>query len=445
MLSQELNEKLTRVGPGTPGGKLLRHYWHPIAGAAELTAKQPTKRIRLLGESLVLYRDASGNLGLIQEPCPHRRISFYYGIPEPDGIRCPYHGWYFDGAGNCLEQPAEPEGSTFKDRVKAITYPVQVLGGLVFAYLGPAPAPLLPRYDLFAWDNVYRQIGLTVLPCNWVQAMENSIDATHVEWLHGYYTNYLGQKAAAERGDAFRPRSVRHHVKLGFERFEHGIIKRRVEEGGSEEDDDWKIGHPVVFPCTLKTGAIAGPSFQIRVPMDDTHTLHILYKVYRPGVPVPPQEEVPVFQVPWEGDDGDALVNFTLGQDMMAWATQGEIAARDQEKLGASDTGIIVYRELLQEQIERVERGEEPMEVYRDPAHNQIVELPQELRKHGNAHWGRPAAMNDGLYRHMPVPASVMELFDRASELEARGEALHQRPDATLDAGLGRREVALKR
>ncbi len=448
MLTEELNEKLTRVGPGTPGGELLRRYWHPIAGVAELDG-HPTKRVRLLGEDLVLYRDKSGELGLIGERCPHRRISLYYGIPELFGIRCPYHGWAFDHAGNCVEQPAEPEGSTFKDRVQAVSYPVEQLGGLVFAYLGPLPAPHLPRYDLFACDDAVRQIGFTVLPCNWVQAMENSLDATHVEWLHGYYTNFLGERAAAEQGKPFRPRTLRHHVKIGFDRFEHGIIKRRVEEGGSEEDDDWKIGHPVVFPYTLKTGAVAASSFQIRVPMDDTHTLHILYKVYRPGIPVPPeiQQQVTVHQLPWEDESGDAVVDFTLGQDMMAWVTQGSIAERQLEKLGASDTGIIVYRELLEEQIDRVARGEEPMEVYHDAARAQFVELPQERQKHGSAQWGRPTSrVIDGLYRHMPVPPIVEELFRQAEELEAAGQELHRRHDSTLDAGTDRRrEVALKR
>jgi 5,5'-dehydrodivanillate O-demethylase oxygenase subunit len=448
VLTPELNEKLTRVGPGTPGGELLRHYWHPIAGVAELD-EHPTKRVRLLGEDLVLYRDRAGKHGLIGERCPHRRISLYYGIPEPFGIRCPYHGWAFDHAGQCLEQPAEPEGSTFKERVQAVSYPVEELGGLIFAYLGPQPAPELPRYDLFACENAVRQAGFTVLPCNWVQAMENSLDATHVEWLHGYYTNYLNERAAAISGLRFQPRAIRPHVKIGFDRFEHGIIKRRVEAGGSEEDDDWKIGHPVVFPYTLKTGAVAASSFQIRVPMDDTHTLHILYRVYRPGIPVPPeiQDRVTIHQVPWAHENGDAVVDFTLGQDMMAWATQGEIAERHLEKLGASDTGVILYRELLEEQIDRVARGEEPLEVYRDPDAASYVVLPQERTKHGTAQWGRPTArVLDGLYRHMPVPPEVTELFRQAEELEATGQELHTQHASTLEAGAARRrEVALKR
>jgi 5,5'-dehydrodivanillate O-demethylase len=448
MLTQEENEKLTRVGPGTPGGELLRRYWHPIAGSIELE-ERPTKRIRLLGEDLVLYRDRSGRPGLIGEACPHRRISLYYGIPEPFGIRCPYHGWAFDHDGQCVEQPAEPYDSTFKDRIQAVSYPVEEMGGLLWAYLGPLPAPELPRYDLFVCDDAVRQIGITVIPCNWVQAMENSLDATHVEWLHGYYTNFLAEQAAAATGEPFRRRDLRPHVRIGFDRFEHGMIKRRIEEGGSEEDDDWKIGHPVVFPYILKTGAVAASSFQIRVPMDDTHTYHILYRVYRPGIPVPPevQERVTVHTLPWQEANGDAVVNYTLAQDMMAWVTQGEIANRPLEKLGASDTGIIMYRQMLEEQIDRVARGEEPIEVYHDAEQAAFVELPQERKKHGTAQWGRPTIMRrDGLSEHMPVPPVVLDLFRQAEELEAAGQELHRRHDSTLDLGLERRrEVAIKR
>jgi 5,5'-dehydrodivanillate O-demethylase len=124
MLSNEMNERLTRVGPGTPAGKLLRCYWHPIAPAVELDAN-PVKKVRLLGEDLVLYRDRSGNLGLIDDRCPHRRTSFESGIPEDEGLRCPYHGWRFGANGQCLEQPGEPWDSTFKDQVKIKAYRAQ--------------------------------------------------------------------------------------------------------------------------------------------------------------------------------------------------------------------------------------------------------------------------------------------------------------------------------
>src|SRR5262249_6479673 len=157
---------------------------------------------------------------------------------EATGLRCPYHGWLFDSTGSCLEQPAEPDESTFKNRIRTAAYPVQELGGMVFAYLGPEPAPLLPRFDLFGMDGVLRCVGRAEIPCNWLQIMENSVDATHVEWLHGRYFSYvLDRKHPGEENDLSR--FAKHHKKIGFDVFEWGIIKRRVLEGSTEEDDDW--------------------------------------------------------------------------------------------------------------------------------------------------------------------------------------------------------------
>jgi 5,5'-dehydrodivanillate O-demethylase len=253
MLSAEKNERLTRVGPGTPMGELLRRYWWPIA-THDVATRVPVKR-RLLGEDLVLYRDGSGTVGLLAEQCPHRRAALWLGAAEEVGLRCGYHGWRFDADGRCLEQPGEPAESTFRDRIRATAYPVQELGGLVFAYLGPAPVPQLPRYDLFVWDDAWRDIGHAELPCNFVQIMENSVDPYHVEWLHGRYGSFL-------RGESL-PVVTKMHVKVAFEVFEHGILKRRVLEGHTEEDDDWKVGHPLVFPHMLRVGAAGLATFQI--------------------------------------------------------------------------------------------------------------------------------------------------------------------------------------
>src|SRR5437016_200555 len=131
---------------------LLRHYWQPIAAQAELQ-QDPVKPVRLLGESLVLFRDRSGHLGLVGESCMHRGTSLAYGIPESAGLRCAYHGWLYAPDGRCIEQPAEPSDRQFADRIQATAYPVRELGGLVFAYLGPDPAPAVPRYNVLAWSH----------------------------------------------------------------------------------------------------------------------------------------------------------------------------------------------------------------------------------------------------------------------------------------------------
>src|SRR2546425_967120 len=189
MLTVAENDRLTRVGPGTPMGELMRRYWHPIAAASQLE-ENPTKAVRLLGEDLVLFKDRSGTLGLIGDRCPHRKVNLLYGIPEQEGLRCAYHGWVFNEEGRCLEQPyeeAEDPGNSFKEKIRTKAYHVQELSGLIFAYMGPEPAPLIPEWDLFAFKNVYRDIGVSVIPCNWMQIMENSVDPVHAEWLHGVF------------------------------------------------------------------------------------------------------------------------------------------------------------------------------------------------------------------------------------------------------------------
>ena len=141
MLTREQNERFTQVGPGTPMGELFRRYWMPVAAVSQLYA-HPTKAVKVLGESLVLYRDRSGSYGLIQDACAHRNTNLLWGIPEERGLRCPYHGWLYDATGQCLEQPAEAPESTFKDKVKIKAYPIEELGGMLWAWLGPEPRPM---------------------------------------------------------------------------------------------------------------------------------------------------------------------------------------------------------------------------------------------------------------------------------------------------------------
>src|SRR5213080_4548262 len=148
MLSKEDNELLTRIGPGTPCGELLRRYWHPVALSRELTEERPRKRVQILGEELVLYRTGDGGYGLVGEHCSHRGASLYYGFLENGGIRCPYHGWLYDVSGRCVEQPFEPQQSMLKHTLRHPAYPVEELSGLLFAYLGPPEKQhLLPRLD----------------------------------------------------------------------------------------------------------------------------------------------------------------------------------------------------------------------------------------------------------------------------------------------------------
>jgi 5,5'-dehydrodivanillate O-demethylase len=413
MLSPEQNDTLTKVGRGTPMGDLLRRFWHPVAACSEL-AERPTKLIKILGESLVLYRDKKGRPGLVGDTCAHRRASLLYGIPEEDGLRCAYHGWKYDRSGRCTETPAEPAGSTFKEKIKIPGYPVEELGGLLFAYLGPEPAPLLPRWDLLVRDDALRDIGVAVVPCNWVQIMENGLDPVHVEWLHQHFNNYVLDRLGRES----ERKSPQHHEKIGFDLFEHGIIKRRVLEGETEANEDWQTGHPILFPNILLSGSVRRPTFQIRVPIDDTHTVHWWYSCYvaEPGVKAAPQEKIPFYKVPVPatGDDGEpewTLLDNNSGQDLAMWYTQGAVADRTQERLGDSDRGVILYRKLLVDEMEKAARGEDPMNVIRDPQKNARIKLKlEEAKLAGRA---GSAGRQGGATKYSPI-------LDEAARASAR-------------------------
>ena len=293
MLTAEQNDELTQVARGTPMGELLRRYWYPVAFTRELE-EFPVKAVRLLGEDLALFKTPRGRYGLVPEACPHRRASLAYGVVEADGLRCPYHGWMFGTDGSCLDQPAEREETNFRERVRAQAFSAAEMGGLVWGYIGPQPAPELPRFDVFVMDGV-RDIGWADLPCNFVQIMENAVDPHHTEWLHGRFFEFM----ARHQGFDAPPSFGKKHVKVGFDAFEWGIIKRRVVEGASEEDDDWKIGHPLVFPYNMRVGGANIEQMQIRVPIDRTTTRFMLYSVHAPdGIEFPEQPIVPDYQIP---------------------------------------------------------------------------------------------------------------------------------------------------
>ncbi len=379
MLSQSDNEILTKVGPGTPAGELLRRYWHPVAVAGELTAEKPIKAVKILGENLVVFRmpanegETQPRYGLVAEQCPHRLASLAYGRVDAEGIRCPYHGWKFSPNGRCIEQPAEPKGSTYKDEIEHAGYPVQKLGGLLYAYMGPAPAPLLPRWDVLVREDGKRWIvAESVIDCNWLQAMENSVDPAHLYWLHNT-TGHLGEFLK------------KYEEKREFIKFEWGIMKRRTTPGKTPADAPMVDEHPLLFPTILRHvsnevhGERSGEkrfrhNIQIRVPIDDTHI-----KVYRVNfVPndtdrSPPDMDSPFEYRPLKSEEGEYLMNIVSAQDSMAWETQGAIADRSRENLGVSDVGIVMLRKLVKEQIDIVAAGGDPMGTIRDPAKNKII------------------------------------------------------------------------
>jgi 5,5'-dehydrodivanillate O-demethylase len=357
MLSEADNELFTRVGPGTAMGDVLRRYWHPV-GCSEFVTAKP-QRVKVLGEELVLYRGEDGTPVLMQLRCAHRRVALDYGRVEGQCIRCPYHGWLYDSTGACLEQPAEPDGSSFKEKVRLPSYRTQEFSGLVFGYLGPEPAPLLPLYDILHETAGVKEILQQPVHTNWLNHVENIVDISHLAWLHGYtFPAYGGRK-----------------VTYQWDRKEYGVDNVMNIEG----IDDTHIscyGYPLVnrfsMPPVEPNGELVR-AIIYRVPMDDvsirqyfvrfypsaTHSFRARTREPQPGVYAPLAND-------WWGID-------VFDQDRMAIEQQGVIADRPHEQLGASDGGIILMRAMMRESLAAIKAGKDPLCVIRDPAKQTIM------------------------------------------------------------------------
>ena len=370
-MNEEQNRLLTRIGPGTPMGNLLRRYWQPVAAVDEME-RAPVKALRILGEDLVLYRDLGGRYGMVDRRCAHRGADLANGYVEERGLRCSYHGWVYGEEGRCLQRPFEevalPQSRTESVAIKA--YPAQAKGGLVWAYLGPQPAPLLPDWEPFGWKNGFVQVVFADVPCNWLQCQENSIDPVHFEWAHSNW----GQRLRGQAGP-YSPK----HVKLDFEEFDYGFVYKRVREDTDERHPLWTVGRVCLYP----NGFFLGDHFEWRVPLDDENTLSVTWAFNR----VPRESEPYVQQrIPsWRGllrhADGSWITSHVMNQDFLLWLGQGRIADRTRERLGASDRGVIMLRRRLLADIEALARGEEPKGLIRDPNLNRAVPLPVAMRR----------------------------------------------------------------
>jgi 5,5'-dehydrodivanillate O-demethylase oxygenase subunit len=356
MLSQEENELLTRVGSGTPAGEMLRRYWWPIAFSEAIKEKARPVKVKLLSEEFVLFRDGGGKLGLLELHCSHRGTSLEFGRVEDNGIRCCYHGWLYDCAGRCLDQPAEPEDSTFKDRIQHPAFHAVEAGGLIFGYIGPEPAPLLPPYDLLVRNDGCRVVGGGEEFCNWLQRAENSSDGAHSIALHAAGYPNMAMKRPTMK---WEPTSV-------------GIKETTWVEGVSKP----RVSH-FVFPSHVRhSAARVGEQprqvIRFRVPTDDTTTTTFWIDFYphkdgKPSRPEPlktrgfKKDQPGVYQ---RVDDGWwNLPN--REQDRVAQETQGAIADRTKEHLGTSDQGILMLRKMIREAIDAVAQGKDPPGIFR--------------------------------------------------------------------------------
>jgi 5,5'-dehydrodivanillate O-demethylase len=374
VLTHEQNERLTRVGPGTPCGELLRRYWQALCPVAEITSSKPKKRVRILGEDLVVYRSAEGELVCIEEHCSHRGVSLYRGFIEEGGIRCCYHGWKFDCSGRCVERPFETSETPAAANLR--TYPVETLGGIAFAYMGPDPAkaPPLPRWDVLARTDRPRKIlTVPIHNCNWLQIQENTVDSVHSYYLHGHLANAEGVDLQGGKSAFF----YRHIVAYDWRTCEWGVEKVLKYDGAPEIE----VRPPLIFPNVLRIPEGPRQALHFRIPVDDEHTRIIRVDIHPPeSGEIVPGDETPFayeFDPPDWDDDGE--LNTFRRQDRVAWETQGVIADRSREVLGASDRGIVLYRRMLSEQIDRVERGEAPtVAVVAERDRDRIIDFSQE-------------------------------------------------------------------
>lgn len=273
MLSTEDNELLCRVGPGTPMGNLMRQYWIPALPSAEFpTADSPVKRMRLLGENLVMFRDTNGRMGAMVEACPHRGASMYFGRNEECGLRCVYHGWKFDIHGNCVEMPTEPPQSTFKDKVKARAYPCRDINHMIWIYMGPrTQPPPFPAFEIntLPAENVAPP-HIMMEEANWMQNMEGDLDSNHLDWVHRKLYKDAPYAGVGVPGfwndDPLPPRLDVIPTRYGA----FYTAKRALKDG-----DEWHRINQFIFP--FHTMISNGKFARLRsfVPLDDTWAMLI--------------------------------------------------------------------------------------------------------------------------------------------------------------------------
>ena len=386
MLSKEQNELITRVGPGTACGALLRRYWQPVALVDELPAVRPIKAVKVLGEDFVVFRDHEGRYGMLERHCAHRGADLAFGRLEDGGLRCLFHGWLFDVSGRCLEAPAEPD-SRFCQRVRQKAYPVSARNGILFAYLGNDLAPQFPAFDCFVAPNEYTFAFKGLIECNWLQALEVGIDPAHASYLHRFAHD---EESGDAYGKQFRANSSDSDMPITRVMREFGRPEILVETTryGMRLVALRKLGDArshvrvtnLIFPQAFAIPMSAEMTItQWHVPVDDTSCYW--YAIFTSfGAPVDKdkmrQQRLELYAPPdyrprrnrsndygYDPKEQDSLTYTGMGHDINVhdnWAveSQGDIQDRTKEHLGSSDKAIAAYRRLLIDAIAKNGSGQ---------------------------------------------------------------------------------------
>lgn len=383
MTSLAQNQLMTRVGPKTAAGRVLRSYWQPVALTEELPEERPVKAVEVFGERLVLFKDQNGALGLIGRHCAHRGADLCYGRLENGGIRCPFHGWLFDAHGTCLEQPAEPEGSALYRRIKQTAYPVVERNGLIFGYLGEGAPPGLPNLDCLVSPPSHNFAFKGFVDCNWLQLLEVGIDPAHASFLH----RFLDDKEDAEYGLQFRDnvneipmtkllrKYYRPEIRVEETDFGHRLITlRNLDNNGMHV----RVTNQI-FPTAIHIPLSNEMTLtQWHVPINDTTSYwYAMFTSF--GDPVDKtvmrKQRLELYELPdympkkgkwndygYSSNEQKTDTYTGMGVDINVhdqWAveSQGAIQDRTKETLGATDIAIQAFRKNL---IKAVRQHKQP-------------------------------------------------------------------------------------
>ena len=381
MISAEQNDFITRVGPQAPAGQLLRRYWQPVALAEELEGERPIRAVKVLGQDFVLFRDEAGELGMLDRDCPHRGADLSFGRLEDGGLRCPFHGWLFDAKGDCLQTPAEPEGSKLCTRIKQKAYPVVLRAGIVFAYLGEGEPPAFPEFDCFVAPDSHVFAFKGLFECNWLQALEVGIDPAHASYLHRFFQD---EDTSESYGKQFRGASADSQMPITkvLREYDRPSIDVKPAPFGlrlttlrelSEAQTHVRVTN-VVFPQAFVIPMSAEMTIsQWHVPVDDENCYWYAIFTSFTG-PVNKQQmreqRLELYELPNYTSRKNKRNNYGynvqeqatetytgMGMDINVhdqWAveSQGPIQDRTREHLGTTDKGIIAFRKMLVKAIE---------------------------------------------------------------------------------------------
>jgi nitrite reductase/ring-hydroxylating ferredoxin subunit len=377
---------MTRVGPGTPAGRLLRRYWQPVGLVDEFEASRPVKAVRVLGEDWVLFKE-NQTYGLIERHCAHRGADLAYGRLEDGGLRCSFHGWLYDVRGKCIETPAEPAGSRLCEHIRLRAAPVVEKSGVLFAYLGAGEPPAFPHFDCFVAPSAYTFAFKGYWDCNWLQALEVGIDPAHASWLHKFFED---EDPAASYGRQFRGTPADSAMPISKVLREYDRPEIRVERTSygmrlhtlrriSDAHTHVRVTN-ILFPQAFVIPMNAEMTIsQWHVPVDDGGCYW--YSIFTSfTTPVdkdtmrsqrlktyPAPDYKPIFN----RDNGWGFnaeeqkrrtftgMGFDINiHDQWACESQGRIQDRTRENLGSTDKGIVLYRRLLVDAIRKNDAGE---------------------------------------------------------------------------------------